>query len=92
MTANEKAGPHHEAGHSLNLHLEDITQRGQIERMLHTGQQVCGADLLDLFIPRYAAIICALRARGWQIVTERCENERHRHRSGIAAYRLEVGE
>ena len=54
------------------------TQRDRILRRLQRGP-VCGIELLDMHIPRYAARILELRQQGHMIDTQRCtQHEWHK--------------
>ena len=64
-----------------------MSQKDTILRRLLEAP-VCGTRLLELRIPRYAARIAELRAEGMNIVTRRCENPNHFHKSKQIEYVL----
>lgn len=65
-----------------------MTQQEDI--LFHLRQDpVCGTSFLNWHIPRYAARIHELRAKGYQITSERCRISYHHHRSPQTVYQLE---
>ena len=54
-------------------------------------EPVCGVELLDMHIPRYAARINELRDKGHTIDTVPCPYWHHTHHGRIASYQLREG-
>ena len=44
------------------------TQKARLLQLLKLQRQVCGGQLLELRMPRYAARVADLKADGWNIV------------------------
>ncbi len=65
-----------------------MTQQERILYELREGP-VCGTTFLNWHIPRYAARIHELRAKGHQITSERCKLTYHLHLSWQTVYTLE---
>ncbi|MCH8153175.1 MAG: hypothetical protein IH830_12495 [Planctomycetes bacterium] len=64
-----------------------MTQQERI--LLHLQDEpTCGTSFLNWHIPRYAARIHELRAKGHQITSERCKIEYHHHHSPQTVYTL----
>ena len=66
-----------------------MSQKQQVLDELVYRQAVCSTTLLEMRIPRGAARIADLRADGHRIVTERCNQESHNHRTRQIQYRLD---
>lgn len=64
-----------------------MSQRRRILRLLETAP-VCGTELLDRHMPRYAARIKELRTDGHNIATRPCQNTLHRHTTAQVEYVL----
>ena len=65
-----------------------MTQKERVLDRLQSWHAVCSTTLLEMHIPRGAARICELREQGYDIVTERCDNPMHSHRTGQVQYRI----
>jgi len=64
-----------------------MSQKQRIHRLLLTAP-VCGTRLLELHMPRYAAVIHVLRREGLNIITRTCANPNHFHQSKQVEYVL----
>lgn len=68
------------------------TQRVRIEdalmKALSTQAGVCSTWFLRERMPRAAGVIHTLRQEGWDIVTERCPDPAHQHKTVQQQYRL----
>ncbi len=65
-----------------------MSQKSRVLAVLRRYDVVCGVDLLDDHMPRYAARIDELRKEGYEIDTVPCPLWSHSHTSRIASYRL----
>ena len=68
-----------------------MTQQERILYELSDGDPICGTTFLNWHIPRYAARIHELRAKGYHITSKRCRISYHRHQSPQTVYPLVKG-
>ncbi len=64
------------------------TQMARVLRMLQEQSEVCGPVFVAAYMPRFGAVICRLRKRGYVIETRVCRNPAHRHRNTQYVYVL----
>ena len=58
------------------------TQKARLLQLLQDQSEVCGGQLLELRMPRYAARVADLKADGWRILNVRTCQE---HRTAVYA-------
>jgi len=69
-----------------------MTQKERVLNELTWRHSVCSTRFLEAHIPRAAARIAELRAEGYLIVTETCNDPYHNHKTRQVQYRLQQPE
>ena len=64
-----------------------ISQMEQVKHLFYVNRAVCHKDFMENYIPRFGALIWTLRhEENWVIEKERCNDERHNHKSSQYLY------